>query len=811
MPSDAAEEDGSDFEASDFEAVLRELFQLDPAARQQRLQELARRNAELAQAAAAALRDYDAALELASGHLDDVHETLIGMRIAGYVLEERIGKGGMGSVFRARHPVAGVAAIKLTNRPLGMTAIDERHQREVELLARIGRHPNIVGIRGAGSDDVGRAFVIMDFIDGFKLASDEGLAVLQDLDTTVDMLTQIASAVARLHDLGIVHRDLSPANILVSKVNGEWFPIVIDLGIAKDLEQARGAARDNGSESRAENELEEAEEYSNERQRPRAFTSRLAGTQRFIAPEQAQEGAAMDARVDVFGLGALSYWALTGTTQRPDENGRVAPPSSCVREASFADAALRAKRMRGELDAVVQKAMASAPIDRYSSALAMADDLRRFAEGRPVLALSPSRWRELRAFVGRNRLLVAMAATLFVVVSAAAIYSTVQFVRERALRRIATENYAYAEASTTFFYERVFREVAKSKQGFELPTRALLEGMALRVLELQREPNALPLLCQVTSYLVQIFDQLGDYARSDELIAKTEDLVEAVDAGNASRARYETARAAALLIRPTRDKVRLADTVQRLEASWHGLRDETGGMVPQNMPRRRDLLGAIAQSMAAAYFDIDNAQEGEAWTQRAIDCWGEDSPFSAFAYNDLSARREAAGDLEAAIGYLERARRIILPELDGAVVDPRFHPYAGPLLANLAYMLRRNGEAERALPIAERAVDLSRTHSLGDTHPNHFATLHHLGMVQFESGRLEAAAKTFEEILALQSKAPGADDTAIGTTHSHLAAVRRKLGDNEAALRHAAQAEAKVATEARDADFQERLRAARAR
>ncbi|MCA8969498.1 MAG: serine/threonine protein kinase [Planctomycetes bacterium] len=780
-------------DAEELEALLRELFELDPEARRERLREIADRNPALHEIAAAAVEDYESIQVLSTSDLASSHGRLVKMRIAGYVLEERIGSGGMGTVYRARHPLAGVAAIKLTNGPVDPAAIEDRHWREVELLARVGRHKNIVGIRGAGTEESGRAYVIMDYVEGQKLSSAAGRLALSRLESCVRILIQIGSAVARLHDLGIVHRDLSPANVLVTEELGEWTPILIDLGIAKALES--GHSHDDIGDEPMEASLEVT----------KTFTSKPAGTRRFMAPEQRRGGAPLDSRADVYGLGALAYWMLTGTSAKNEvPDSEIAMPSAVVSTDRFPDARSRAKRIAGDLEAVVMKAMSEDPSHRYATALEFAEDLRRWIEQRPVMALPSSSWRDVRAFVRRNTMLVSMAALLLLVVSGAATVSTLGYVREHRLRSIALEHSALVEASTQFFYERVFREVAKSKQGFELPTRALLEDMAERVLVLEDEPHALPLLCQVSSYLIQIFDQLGDFSRSDELIAKTQHVVEAVQIGSPSRARYETARAAAILIRPQRDAAQLDATARRLEACWDGLHARAAGSEASSDGRRVELLGALAQTLAMAKFDLGHDDAGKSWMQRVIDVCGANSPFSALAYNALSARCEEAGDLKAAIEYLERARRIVIPDLDGDVADERFKVFVGPLLANLAFMLRRNGEAERALPFAERGVELSRANSLGVSHPNHLATLHHLAMVRLELDHFDAAVKTLLEIHAIQSEAE-IESVAVGTTHSYLAVAYAGLGRTDAARSHADKAEGLVPVEARDSDFVDRL------
>jgi serine/threonine protein kinase len=293
-----------------------------------------------------------AALPLASGGNDR------------YVLEREIGSGGMGRVFAARDLRLGrPVAIKMLR--VRDAALAARFEREVRLAARL-QHPGVVPVYDAGFWPSGEPFLVMKLVLGQSLAR-----VIRDADTPADRLALLphvitaAEAVAYAHDQGIVHRDLKPENILVGAF-GET--IVLDWGLAKDL---RAAAAD---------EAEGATAASVVSATPPGDTAAGAvlGTPSYMAPEQAA-GAAVDARADVYALGAILHHALAGTAPQP----RADAPADTR---AVAPLATLEPRLPPDLLAVVDKALAGDPQGRYATAFELADDLKRFQAGQLVAA-----------------------------------------------------------------------------------------------------------------------------------------------------------------------------------------------------------------------------------------------------------------------------------------------------------------------------------------------------------------------------------------------------------------------------------------
>ncbi|MCO5165601.1 MAG: serine/threonine protein kinase [Planctomycetes bacterium] len=341
------------------DAVCRRALSLRPAERHEDGEALAR---DLGAAVARTSTGRAAALPFAGAATPDV-----GARLGRCVLTDRIGAGGMGQVFRGRDEEAGRdVAVKV----LPADASDERRRRflrEAQAAARV-RHPHVVAVHDAGECG-GALYLVMDLVDGQPLDALLAQGALEPR-RAVEVVARLCDAVEALHAHGVLHRDLKPGNVLV---DASGAPRLTDFGVAA---------------------LAGAERLTR--------THQGVGTPLYMAPEQL-DGSGADERVDVYGLGALLYEALTGV-QPFNES------TSIVHLATLkADGPLPPSRRRPgldpALDAVCLRALACAPDDRFPSARALGDDLARWLAGERVLATAPRRRR-------RRALLAAAAALL---------------------------------------------------------------------------------------------------------------------------------------------------------------------------------------------------------------------------------------------------------------------------------------------------------------------------------------------------------------------------------------------------------------
>jgi serine/threonine-protein kinase len=280
-----------------------------------------------------------------------------------YELTHLIARGGMAQVFRARDRLLDrPVAIKVLFPELSVDrAFVERFRREAQAAANLS-HPNIVPVFDWGEDG-GTYFIVMEFVDGQPLS-----ALLRTTGPlapakVADVGVPVAAALAYAHRHGVIHRDVKPGNVLITD-DGEVK--VTDFGIARAV---------NTEESLTQ-------------------TGAVMGTATYFSPEQA-EGVGVDARSDIYSLGVVLYEMVAG---RPPFLGEtpVAVASKHVRDEP-PDLRDLAPAVPPVLEAVIMKAMAKSPDDRYSNADELRSDLLRFADGRPVLAAEVASTRVERA------------------------------------------------------------------------------------------------------------------------------------------------------------------------------------------------------------------------------------------------------------------------------------------------------------------------------------------------------------------------------------------------------------------------------
>ncbi len=230
-------------------------------------------------------RSASGALAAATAH-EDSDELAPGSPAGEYEIVQKIGEGGMGSVYGARHPLIGKrAAIKVIHRGLAESAeAVERFIREAQAVNQIG-HPNIVDVFGFGQLPDGRRFFVMEWLLGESLK--DRLARPLSVEQALAILEDIAQALEAAHDAGVLHRDLKPDNVFLQERKGDR-PVVklLDFGLAK----LSGAG---------------------ERGLDRTRTGVVMGTPLYLSPEQAK-GAKVDFATDIYSLGAMAYEMFSG-------------------------------------------------------------------------------------------------------------------------------------------------------------------------------------------------------------------------------------------------------------------------------------------------------------------------------------------------------------------------------------------------------------------------------------------------------------------------------------------------------------------
>ena len=453
--------------------LLDELLDLDPAPRRERLAALRAQDASLADELAAVLAaqtqiERGAFLEGAAVPAP-VPVTLAGRRIGAYTLERELGAGGMGSVWLGRRHDGrydGQVAIKLPNLALLHRGGAERFAREGSVLGRLS-HPNIARLLDAGVAD-NQPYLVLEYVDGEPIdrwCDREALGVRARLRLFLAVLDAVEHAHANL----VLHRDLKPSNILVDRAGHVK---LLDFGIAKLLADTSGGA--------------EASELTLDA--GRAFTPEYA------APEQVR-GEPVTTATDVYALGVLLYVLLGGRhptalpTAAPLERLRatldtepatlsdVAQRTAANTAAARATTAVRlARELRGDLDNIVAKALKKPVAERYPTAAALADDLRRYLDHQPVRARPDSLGYRTAKFVRRYRLAVGAASATLLALLAGVAGTSWQAWEAQRQRDIARAERAAADAERARAQAQEQRATAAAQEALSQAARADAEA-----------------------------------------------------------------------------------------------------------------------------------------------------------------------------------------------------------------------------------------------------------------------------------------------------------------------------------------------
>jgi mono/diheme cytochrome c family protein len=298
-------------------------------------------------------------------------------RIPGYDLLRVVDQGGMGVVYEAVQTALGrtVAVKMMSGHRLGPTLV-ARFRAEAEAAAQL-QHPNFVQVFEVGQVN-GRPFFSMEYVDGGSLAQ---LIAREPLPPrrAAELVETLAEAVHAAHERGIVHRDLKPSNVMMT---GGGTPKIADFGLAKRLGADSGHTQ----------------------------TGEILGTPSYMAPEQAEGKKEIGPSTDVYALGAMLYELLTNKPPFEGVSGldwlRVVTTQDPVAPSRLAPAVPR------DLEAICLKCLEKSPARRYASARELAEDLRRFLDGRPVVARRIGTVRRAWKWVRRHPRGVALAGAL---------------------------------------------------------------------------------------------------------------------------------------------------------------------------------------------------------------------------------------------------------------------------------------------------------------------------------------------------------------------------------------------------------------
>jgi serine/threonine protein kinase/tetratricopeptide (TPR) repeat protein len=747
-----------------------EIADLEAAERTAALAALAAGDAELAIAVEALLAADEAATE---GFLDAgvggfapalVSEALdaelpgniaAGDRIGPYRMRALLGRGGMGEVWeaeRADGQFEQIVALKLLKRGMDSEEVLRRFLRERQILARL-EHPNIARLLDGGIADDGRPFFVLERVEGEPISS-WCRARQTVLRARIQLVIDAAEAVAAAHRRLVVHRDLKPSNILV---DNQGRVKLLDFGIAKLLTNEPG---DDGTIAGP------GEPGERSRLEERVLTPAYA------APEQIL-GDPVTTATDVYALGVVLYELLTGRLPHDRGSGSVVALAERLeretltrpsRAVSVAGEPRKARALTGDLDTIVLKALAREPSRRYESATALAEDLRRHLDGRPVKARPDSRLYRTRKFVTRHKVGVLFAALALLSLSAGLSIAVWQARRAKTSASIAAANAQRAERVKEFLIG-LFEAADPEQSGGDVPARELIEQAGKRLeVELAGEP------------LIRA-DLLEAVARIDRSLGRLDPAASLAEKALAIRAAQlpaehpgvAAAQGTVGSIRLYQGKIdsalaELEQAMTRLEATE---------------PPESLLLARVRSDFGNALFlkgRVDEAErmERKVWATYA-QVLGEDDLQTANHRRNLGVLLDELDRLEEA-EEAYRASQAIFERVLG-----ERHTAVARGYAMLAVLLERRGKLEEAEALLRRALAIQRE-KLGGAHTVTGQAMQLYAVFLKNRERYDEAEPLYREARALFA-AINPRHFEVGKCDNGLAIIAGKRGDHAAAER----------------------------
>ncbi|HKE49324.1 MAG TPA: serine/threonine-protein kinase, partial [Rhodanobacteraceae bacterium] len=670
-----------------------------------------------------------------------------------YRVVRSLGQGGMGEVWLAERGDGEfdqrVAVKRLTYPTPGLL---QRFRQERQILARL-EHPNIARLIDGGVGADGTPYLVMEYVEGVPITTFARERAL-DVPALLRLMLRVCEAVQYAHQNLVVHRDLKPSNIFVT---GDGNPKLLDFGIAKVLSTTDVDA-------------------------PTQTVARLL-TPDYAAPEQFS-GAPVTTATDVYALGVVLYELLAG--RRPFRRDGAHPdahdppaPSLALERTTGANAARR-RELRGDVDRIALTAIAHSPARRYASAEALAADIRRYLDGRPIAARGDSAWYRLGKFARRNRYALAAAVLVFAVSISATAISLAQ-------ARRAQEQAARAEAVRKFLVGVFAQASPDESKGKPITAQELLEKSEPQIdKELAGQPA---LRADIAALLASLYVDIGNLEPAQTLLKQIIDGSDAARVPPVVRSRALTELAGierdkhesdaafahareALTLATAADAVDEASEAQHMINQIMVVRGDAKAAEPQlratlaaDLARLGEMNDAVADDysmLGTSYDEMTRYDESAAAFAKTIEIsralHGSQHNTTARALNDLGLMLLHKGDLAGAERALRETNEIAI-QLYGIDTDNTW-----TTRSNLLRVLELQGRYREAL--AERqAIFEAEQRLVGEKRPDALAfASNFIGVDHRELGELDASETALRRALALWARIQGSNDEPSSTT-----------------------------------------------
>jgi serine/threonine-protein kinase len=665
-----------------------------------------------------------------------------GQRVGPYRLIRELGRGGMGVVFLAERAEGGFdqrVVVKLIKRGMDSDAILQRFLRERQILAGLD-HTSVARLFDGGVTDDGQPYFAMEYVDGKPLTTycDERELTVHE---RLRLFEDTCRAVQYAHGKLVVHRDLKPSNILVTN-DGQLK--LLDFGIAKLLDQ--------------EDDITALTQAG----------MRLL-TLGYAAPEQVR-GEPVTTAADVYALGVILYELLTGVRPHQAEERSRADVARAVCEVEprrpslvVASQPRLARRLRGDLDTIVLKALSKECSRRYTSAEALAEDVHRHLAGHPVLARRDTAIYVAAKFVRRHKVAVAAATVVTVSLVLGLIGTAWQATvaaRERDRARVEAER---AQAVKEFLVGLFKASDPVESKGEAITARELMERGAERI---ERELASQPALqAELLDTVTLISHSIGRYDRAKALGERALDRARLAYGPDHPQV-TEALETLGWMLQASGDSA-AAEAVARQAVA------QRRRLSPADSPalaRSLELLAVLLRERARPNDAEPLHREALAIRQRRL---GGEHPDTALTLSNLANVLYMKGDYSTAA---EKQREVV--RIQRKTLGDR-HASVATSLVSLGAALLQDGDIAGAETAHQEALDLRRQ-VYGEEHPRVSESLHHLAAARQAKGDLSGAEVLYRQALVMERTFKGEDHRDVGIVMDNLAhtlAQQARFGD----------------------------------
>jgi tetratricopeptide (TPR) repeat protein len=731
-------------------------------------------------------------------------------RVGPYKILEPLAEGGMGMVYLAlqTEPVKRQVALKVIKPGMDTKQVIARFEAERQALA-VMDHPNIAKVFDGGTTEEGRPYFAMEYVAGVSITEYCDMHKLS-VRARLELFQGVCQAVQHAHQKGVIHRDLKPTNILVAVQDGQPVPKVIDFGIAK----AMGPSL---TDKTLHTQL-----------------GQMIGTPAYMSPEQAEmTGLDVDTRTDIYSLGVILYELLAGelpfehrdlqgfgaiVTLRDTEAPRpslrfdtLGNRKTRIADCRSTDPGTLTKRLKGDLDWIVMKAIEKDRTRRYDTANALLFELRRYLNDEPVLARAPSAGYRLGKFVQRHKAGVAAGVVVALALVTGLALAMAGLLRARNAERVAQREAETARQVSDFLVGLFQLSDPTAAQMNDIRAREILDRGAERI---ETELADQPLVqARMMATMGSAYEGLGRYDTATPLLERALERLETssgasdLDVANTKvalanlliwKADYPRAESLNREALATYRQI-LGDDHPIVVATTHNL--VFGFLRAQaNYDEAESLsLDVLARQRAAGVED-----EGQAATLDYL-CWiyinkGDLDAAEVMCRDALAMRRALLGpdhfDISISLHRMAVVYRqqgnyelALSTYQDALSMNQRLigddHPEMAYNLNDMAVVYRAMGQPARGLPLAREAVRIRRA-LLRDDNPERSEALYNLAALLRDVGQSDEAADVFLEALAVDERALSGRDARDATyvlSFSRLTARRaatlRALGRNE--------------------------------